>query len=673
MKKSILFIFTILLLMTSLTEAQYRRIVLLEEATNASCGPCAANNPTLQAFFENNFGGVISVRYHAWWPGSDPMYNANQSGNKARINYYGISGVPNYVIDGDLKGVPGDREAMKTQMQERLAMGSPVKIDVSAQTTADSVITEIIITAGADVMQSDLKLRAAVIERMKTYNSPPGSNGEKVFPDIFRKMMTSADGEPINEIKNGDVLTYRYSTAMESDWNRYDLAVVAWLQSDDTKEVINSNINLNTYVVYSNDPPAVFLDYNQSYTKKMFIVNENESVLNLKAFPKDWTLPLAWNSSIYVDGVEKDTIEAALNPGDTLNIELNLMTAEEGKFADLKIFVQNADDIYKYGSSSSFFGTVNSGSVLFVDADGGENYETKFFEALDSAKANYTYVPKANVDALFKSADPNQFDALIWNISWSFPAMDLNSVNFLSNYLDNGGSLFIAGQDIGWDIFDGQGSSGFTEARNFYEYYLDADYVADNSNVYLMDGVEGDPLGDGLSFRLQGPYSKYPEVIDSKSGSGVLFMNYQGTDKYGAIHFDSGTFKTVYTGFGLEQISESEMRNLLVKNILNWFGVLTNVDDNGSDQLTYKYELSQNYPNPFNPATTIKYQIKNRTKVEVSVYDILGREVARLVNAVQEAGNYNVDFNAAQLSSGVYFYRLKTDEFTSIKKMMLLK
>ncbi|MFO7524856.1 MAG: LamG-like jellyroll fold domain-containing protein, partial [Ignavibacteriaceae bacterium] len=89
------------------------------------------------------------------------------------------------------------------------------------------------------------------------------------------------------------------------------------------------------------------------------------------------------------------------------------------------------------------------------------------------------------------------------------------------------------------------------------------------------------------------------------------------------------------------------------------------------------YTLSQNYPNPFNPVTTIKYQIPHRSNVLLKVYDIIGNEIAELVNEEQEAGFYNIDFNAARLSSGVYFYRLSAaggeGDFIQTKKLILLK
>jgi hypothetical protein len=87
------------------------------------------------------------------------------------------------------------------------------------------------------------------------------------------------------------------------------------------------------------------------------------------------------------------------------------------------------------------------------------------------------------------------------------------------------------------------------------------------------------------------------------------------------------------------------------------------------------FKLAQNYPNPFNPTTTIRYEIPGGTYGHTSlrVYDIMGREVATLVNETKEAGSYQVTFNASKLASGVYFYKLQAGNYTSVKKLLLLK
>ncbi len=110
----------------------------------------------------------------------------------------------------------------------------------------------------------------------------------------------------------------------------------------------------------------------------------------------------------------------------------------------------------------------------------------------------------------------------------------------------------------------------------------------------------------------------------------------------------------------------------------DFIGFVTAINEN--PVLANKFELYQNYPNPFNPTTTIKYSIpavavgdENFRPVQLKIYDVLGREVATLVNKKQQPGSYQVVFNASALSSGIYFYRLTAGDLISVKKMILLK
>jgi hypothetical protein len=91
------------------------------------------------------------------------------------------------------------------------------------------------------------------------------------------------------------------------------------------------------------------------------------------------------------------------------------------------------------------------------------------------------------------------------------------------------------------------------------------------------------------------------------------------------------------------------------------------------DALPVEFALSQNYPNPFNPSTTIQYALKSSGKVRLSVYDVMGREVAVLVDGVQNAGRHKVTFSCANLASGIYFYKLQTTDAVIAKKMALVK
>jgi hypothetical protein len=99
----------------------------------------------------------------------------------------------------------------------------------------------------------------------------------------------------------------------------------------------------------------------------------------------------------------------------------------------------------------------------------------------------------------------------------------------------------------------------------------------------------------------------------------------------------------------------------------------TSVKEEFENEIPSSFELSQNYPNPFNPSTSIKFSLPNAGMVKLSIYNVLGQEVANLVNSYKESGNYIINWNAGNLSSGMYIYRLETGSQIITKKMTLLK
>jgi hypothetical protein len=103
------------------------------------------------------------------------------------------------------------------------------------------------------------------------------------------------------------------------------------------------------------------------------------------------------------------------------------------------------------------------------------------------------------------------------------------------------------------------------------------------------------------------------------------------------------------------------------------FQETTNIEDDNRVTIPDKFELYQNYPNPFNPATTISYAIPNDGLVSLTIFDVLGNKVAELENVYKTAGSYSHSFDASKLPSGVYFYRIKSGNFISTRKMLLLK
>jgi hypothetical protein len=106
---------------------------------------------------------------------------------------------------------------------------------------------------------------------------------------------------------------------------------------------------------------------------------------------------------------------------------------------------------------------------------------------------------------------------------------------------------------------------------------------------------------------------------------------------------------------------------------LSDYSLPVGINATSGDQIPEKFTLMQNYPNPFNPSTTITFSIPKNSQTSLKIFDVLGREVRTLVNEKLSAGSYNVSINASDLTSGVYFYSLRSGNFTETKKMMLLK
>ena len=122
------------------------------------------------------------------------------------------------------------------------------------------------------------------------------------------------------------------------------------------------------------------------------------------------------------------------------------------------------------------------------------------------------------------------------------------------------------------------------------------------------------------------------------------------------------------------RISSNDLNQPLIEipvTIVMLENLVTNVD--GNELTPENFVLGQNYPNPFNPSTTIKYMIKDQSLVSLKIYDVLGNEVATLVNEIKPKGAYTLKFDASSLPSGVYFYKLNAGSFTDTKKMIFLK
>lgn len=172
-------------------------------------------------------------------------------------------------------------------------------------------------------------------------------------------------------------------------------------------------------------------------------------------------------------------------------------------------------------------------------------------------------------------------------------------------------------------------------------------YVGDSVFTIDIPLTTEDLVGQEFKFGIGGG--------DNEAGFGLNHIeNIDDSDDAFTLNAQFGSiYPTFYTAWDYDQ------------------GIPVSVGD--SPHVPLVFSLAQNYPNPFNPATTIQYSIPQTEKVILKVYNILGQEVATLVNEVQNPGNYRATFDASRLASGLYIYRLQAGSFSEVKRMMLVK
>ena len=215
-------------------------------------------------------------------------------------------------------------------------------------------------------------------------------------------------------------------------------------------------------------------------------------------------------------------------------------------------------------------------NLLFVDDDDGavntEQYYTNAFNNLGLVCDTWNHA----VQGSLTSGQLSAYKTVVWGCEWAFPSLDSADRSAIGGFLDNGGQLFISGQDIGWDMCASDGtefiSSGGT-SKTWYETYFKSQYQQDNAGTTTLSGVASDPIGNNLTVEFTEPLrtstEQYPDVIAPLSGAQSIFQ--YSTSGSGAVRYAS-THKVVYFSFGgFEAISSQTIRDTVMDRIFNWF------------------------------------------------------------------------------------------------------
>ncbi len=241
MKKSLPLIL-VCFLFTNLLFSQSQRKVLIEHFTQASCGPCASINPIITPIIERNASKVTKITHQVSWPGVDPMNKDNPGEVQNRVNYYGVTGVPDVFLNAYSSGNPTATITDAT-IQNAYLIPSPYEITIVNTILPDYNSIEVNVTVKlTGPVSGNPMLRVAALEKVISWATPPGTNGERVFHHVLKKFLPNTNGTNISEINQiGQSKTYTFIYKFDKLYDFKTLETAAFIQNDMTKEVYQSN------------------------------------------------------------------------------------------------------------------------------------------------------------------------------------------------------------------------------------------------------------------------------------------------------------------------------------------------------------------------------------------------------------------------------------------------
>ena len=238
MKRLSFVLASLLMLFFLKVNAQNERVLLFECFTNTGCGPCAQQNPALDALIEANGDRIAAIKYHMSWPGAnDPMYLHNTVDNNARKGVYNINAVPHTVVDGiRFSNVPSALN--QNMVNQWLNIASPYELRLAYEVDeVANTITVHVMGRASTAIVGNLKLYVGVIEREIHFNSAPGSNGERDFYSVMKKLLPTSSGTYIGNVEAGDYFAYTFTWDLANIYDMSQLDAIAWIQNQNTKEV----------------------------------------------------------------------------------------------------------------------------------------------------------------------------------------------------------------------------------------------------------------------------------------------------------------------------------------------------------------------------------------------------------------------------------------------------
>lgn len=615
MEKKLQSLIAVILFAVTLTNVSVAgdRNILLERFTSSTCGPCAIANPSLDAFLTaSDPNKLSSISYHMNWPapGDDPMYLANPVDNTTRRTQYGVNSIPYWFMDGTyINGT--SQSVLQSAYNSRTDVLSPITIVVTETVNGNNITVKADIYCEFGIPNPSAVVHFSVGEKLITYASPPGTNQERIFKNVFRKLFPST-GTPVTLLP-GKKISIEYNYTLDPSWQPDQIENIVFVQGF-ANEIYNTGKKT--------------LDFNLTSAPAYKVVNQGQS-----------------QSADYK--VRIPVIASGFNSAVTFTAAL------ETPVAGITTEFPNGNVLSSFPDSLNF--RVNSASsvpagiykvIITGTSAGGKVHKTI---------VNYLVGKNYALFGMNRTQPTYKVDNVSYNTSKLF-TWDIGSTHSVEAVtpVTIGNTRY---EFVNW-------SNGGPASQSIVVGTQDINMFATYKIQYKLLGLVSPAE---IPATVNGGNVFYDSAGIASISPNPLQLLYNGKIYYFQRWEGSGTGS--YTG-------SNPNPSIAINNILVEKAIYDTLDvgiSNYNSSIPSKFELYQNYPNPFNPQTNIRFDIAKSSFTTLKVYNALGSEVALLVNENLTPGSYQYSFNAGNFPSGIYYYKISTDSYNQIKKMILLK
>ena len=679
---------------TLVTTQQLNKNAVLEEYTGIHCQYCPEGHAISASLLANNPGRAVVIAIHqgsfAVPSGSEPDYRTpfgDPLAGQTALQGYPAGTVNRHVFSGNATAL--NRGDWTTSSEIIMQQLSPVNVGVTsafnATTRELTVHVELYYTAASAVPTNYINV-ALIQNHVFGPQTGGGAGNNYEHMEMLRYLITGQWGDAVTTTTQGSLVEKTYTYIVPAAYNNIPCVVenceVAVFVAEGHQEILTGDVvpaidGTNLYVGDISTSDSI-MKLGQPSVTASFDLMANSNIAGTEPFKIKLVSapPVGWSSNFVINGLTfTDSTVVDLVKGTPKPLTLQVTPGDSASFEDFTFALtsmNNPNAPVKY-FTVHLLSNVNT---LLVNAAGDNNatlHSGVYLAGLKAAGCDQLAMMKSSLFVQAKNAGIlTDILNIFYNCAWTFPAFTDPEAIAVKSFVDNGGKLLVAGQDIGWDIMSGAaGNHGTVITKDLYTNYLKATYIDDGStaNNKLVANTADPIYGAVATSNIVDVYAgnMYPDQISPLQNATATFYYNTTLTKIGAVKSTMDQAKVVYFGVGLEMVQNAAVRNDILLKTYNWFMDGVGINEKAGNRAA---ALGQNFPNPAKDETTILLSSIDQDMM-LEVTDITGRV---LTSQLVKAGSEKISISTSNLSNGIYLYLLRSNtKVIDTKKLTVQK